>query len=296
MSNPIISGALITPSLSLIKIQASVVTGAPIEYEENSTINEHLEILANIKPDPTVIPTIKGMVFGIRGFISEIADDGVFEPTPIAHDPVDGAPYRIMPAVLRELDNDLTAEERKRYWLRKIVLIGGIRYIAYYGIRLPAQTEPAKNLVNRRVDGVDDIDTFVYKDYHLNPPQPKVADNSLNSESRVNTVNPDGNYVYSFVERSINITAFDAAEFMNVANIMLGNPNKANVSEIILYTGVDEDVNVDAGDGNQIQFKEMIGAQPAIYVSTSHNLSVSNEGVNNSVKLGQSKPFKIRSA
>lgn len=296
MANDIISGALITPSLSLLKIQASVVTGAPIDYEENSTINEHLEILPNEKPDPFATPKIKGMVFGIRGYISELAEDGVFEPTLVAHDPVDGAPYRIMPAVLRDLDNDLTEEERKRYWLRKIVLIGNVRKVAYYGIRLPEQTESAKLLVNRRKDGVDDIDTFTYKDYHLNPKQPSVPDNSLHSESRLSGISPDGNYVYGFVQRNINITAFDAAEFMNVANIMLGSPTKARVSEIILYTGVDKDIVTDGGTGSQIGFKEMIGAQPAIYISTEHNLAVANEGINSSVKIGQTKPFKIRSA
>lgn len=295
MNNEIISGALVTPSLSLIKIQASLVTGAPIEYEENSTLNEHLEILRNEKPNPLDRPILNIMVFGRRGYVGEIAPDGEVETTLIVHDPLDAAPYKISPVALREVDNDFSNDERKRYCFRKSIVIKGVRYFAYYGIRLAAQTEPAESFKNRRIGGTDNIEPLVYTNSNLHPKPPKVADNSLNSVDRLSALSEDATLVYTHVIRDIRITVNDTVEYMNACNILYGNPQKADVSEILLCTSVDKEVQVEAGDGTNFFFNEAIGAQPGIYISTEHNLSIANEGINSTVRCGQTKPFKLRS-
>lgn len=293
-NNTIMSGVLTVPSLSFLKIQASLVTGAPIVYEEKSTINEHLKILADERPATDAIPIMNYMVVGQRGHVGEMDEDDEVWTLPISHEPTDSAPYRIVPLVMREHDNDLTEAQRENYALRRLVTHATKRYWAYYAKRLPRQAEVGKNWKITKKDGIENVEEFHYTDSNLYPTPPEVASNSLDSSNRVNSTNTDGQYVITRVTREIEFDSFDTAEYMNVAAILKNNPLKAILSEIIPCTGVDKIVTVDAGDGSSFQFKEVIGCQPAFFLSCYHNLAITNSKVGYSIEVGQTKPMKLR--
>lgn len=295
MSQSIMSATVTVPSLSFLKIQASLVTGAPINYEEKSTINEHLSILKDKKPLPTEFPLLNYMVVGQRGHVGELDDDNMLWALPVSHEPTDAAPYRIVPLVIRENDNDLTKAQRANYALRRSVTYNGVRYWAYYAKRLPSQTERA--ILKKITKSGDDeqIETFVYTDSNLYPEPPTLSTNALDEENRLNSTNTDGQYVAATVPKFIEFDTFDTAEFINVAAVTKNNPLKAVISELVLCTGVDVKTTVDAGDGSNFEFTEVIGLQPGIYVSCYHNLAMSNARLAYNIGVGQTKPMKLRS-
>lgn len=294
MSNKIINASITSPSLAFLKIQASLVTGAPIVYDEKSTINEHMSILRDTKPLPMDRPLMNYLVVGQKGHTGELDDDGIFWALPVSHQPLDSAPYLISPLVVRDYDDDLTEEQRKGYCLRVLKTWNGKRYWAYYGKRLPVQSEPAVSQKITVQDGVTSINPLIYTDSNLYPQPPAAADSSLSSTNNVNVANPDGQSVRSFVLRHIEFNDFDTAEYIHAALITRNNPLKAVISEIIPCTGVDRVITVDSGDGSTFQFNEVIGMQPAFYISCYHNLAMANTRVAYNVEVGQTKPMKIR--
>lgn len=293
----VFDGALTTPSLSYMKIQASLITGAPIEYEEKSTINENINILKDVKPTPDQRPLLKYLVVGQKGHEGQTDSDELMWTVPVAHNPTDSAPFLLVPMVIRELDNDLTEAQRANYGLRREVQYGGIRYFAYYCKRLPRQTQKAILYKTTVVDGKSSTKEFEYTDQDLYPKPLRVPSLSLEEDgSNLVSTLPDGEYVHSTVMRNVEFNEFDTQEYINVARVMRGNPLKAVMSEIVLCTGVDKNVQVPKGDGSQIVFSEVIGLQPGIFISCYHNLAQTNQRVAYEVEVGQTKPMKLRTS
>lgn len=293
----VFDGALTTPSLSYMKIQASLITGAPIEYEEKSTINENINILKDVKPTPDQRPILEYLVVGQKGHEGQVDSDELMWTVPVAHNPTDSAPFLMVPLVAREIDNDLTEAQRSMYALRRELQFDGIRYFVYYCKRLPKQTISAKLYKTDVKDGKSTTKEFEYTDQDLYPKPTRVPSLSLEEDgSNLVSTLPDGEYVHSTVTRKIEFDEFDTQEFINVARVMRGNPLKAIMSEIVTCTGVDKDVQVPKGDGSQIMFNEVIGLQPGIFISCYHNLAQTNTRVAYEVEVGQTKPMKLRTS
>ena len=293
----VFDGALTTPSLSYMKIQASLITGAPIEYEEKSTINENINILKDVSPTPDQRPILSYLVVGQKGHEGQIDSDELMWTVPVAHNPTDAAPFLMVPLVARELDYDLTEAQRANYALRRELTFDGIRYFVYYCKRLPAQTLSAKVYKTSVVDGETSTKEFEYTDQELYPTPTKVPSLSLDDDgSNLVSTLPDGEYVHSTVTRHLEFDEFDTQEFINVARVMRGNPLKAIMSEIVTCTGIDKSIQVPKGDGSQITINEVIGLQTGIFISCYHNLAQTNTRVAYELEVGQTKPMKLRTA
>lgn len=291
--NNIISAAISVPSLSFLKIQASLISGAPIEFEEKSTINERLDILKDKRPLPNSTPKLNLMVIGIGGHRVSIDNDNLMWHMPVAHEPTDTAPFNIQPVAVRAIDNDLTERERERFALRKQATVNGQRCWLYYGWWLPTQQARAEKKLITKIDGEEKIEDFVYSDSDLYPTPPEVSTNTLDTVTRLNS--SDGKSVMTYVPKEISFDQFLTNELINASIMTRNDPLKAIVSEIVLCTSVPETVTVPAADGSSFNFKEATGVQVGISISCFHNMAMSNAGVNYIVNIGQTKPMKIRS-
>lgn len=265
-------------------LQTNLFLDLPHAFLQSTTLNEALGINANVTPSNNERCSLKIWVIGSRGHTTTQGTGGQVLLTPIQHKATDGNLYNILPFVLRPVNNDLTADARAKYALRKAVTHGNVPYIAYYGRRIDfTGVQTGMNLVT--VDhGVETITPFVPDSSNLNPVPP--------TTSNTNTNVIDGKYVTATGRITIGMDENEAAEFRNVCNIIYGSENYAMVSEIGLCTAVNRSIqSTDQVSGNQITMNEAIGVQIASHVPSLNAIAFNNNGFELSLDVGVREPL-----
>lgn len=284
-------GKLVTNTLAGLHMQTAITTGIPMVYKEKSTVNEHLEINGQKKPDANDKPEMRFLVVGNKGHEVSDVTNGLITPMPIRHQPTDAAPYGIQPLVLRPLDNDVTDAEREKLFFRKQEEHKGRQYWAYYGYKLDFRSQLVQDFYTQVRDGVTDVDEFEYSDLNLYPKPSTMPD--YNYEVTDQVVEDDGDYVHTSATLPIPFDEWLVNEAMNVANILHGDPRYAIISELCLCHGIESTVSVPSATGSPFMMDEVIGCQVSVFVTTFVNLSFNNKGIAYDVNFGQTEPMPL---
>lgn len=264
-------------------VQSSLFTGTPCQYPEYSTLNKALNIRANQPPTAESRPSLSFYVWGNRGHRMVVGANGIPYNDVVQHRATDAGLYGMLPFVLREINNDLTAAERSKYALRRQEEHNGAPYFAYYGRRLDkTNLQPAMYFT--QVDNGNPITTnFIPTAANLTPTPPAI------SPTGVNQVTAD--YVSARARLALNIGASEVAEMLNVAKVIYDDERFAIISEIGLVTGVDFVVQAAGYGGATFNFMESIGSQIAAHIATYHTLIQVNQGVSIEMDIGVNEPL-----
>lgn len=267
-------------------LQSCQLWGVPFKMIENTTLNEKFEILAGTAPTSQEMPRMIYLALGRGGHGFSVDGDGSPIPVPKQHKATDAAAFKHIPFVLREVNNDLTITQRTRYGLRREETHNGIRYYAYYLRRLSLDgVSPSMLYKHVAEDGTVSTRPFVPDSTNLNPTPPDLTPEGVNVLS--------GDYVTSSMLVNLTFTAADVKELLDASNIIYGARNKGVVSEVLLVSGVDKNIQVTSGTA-QINFNEVICAQVCSFISSFYQLIYHTKGFEIVLDGGSTEPlFKI---
>lgn len=263
-------------------IQTAQKHKLPYEYAPNSIMNQALDVYPDRLPGTNVIPHSQYIAIGVGGLTANFSQDGSLELWPIPHDPRHTGLYTQVPFVIRAYNQDLSAQERSRFRMRKIVEIAGVRYVFYY-LRKHDLVNVRARLEYRVIkDGVVTSSPWAPKPEDQFPPRPKV------NPGQVWVTGDD--YVAASAKSTVNFSDWDISELVNVSNILYG-PNKImTVSEMGICSGMDEQLLGDF-NGAQLQYTEAIGVQITDFVSTLLPPAYNRTGAAVNLDTGSSEPL-----
>lgn len=265
-------------------LQATQFTGTAFKQVANTTLNEKFGIQANSLVPAGTIPTMGIVVIGNGGHKLSVGANNIAKPDPVQHKSTDAGLYNHIPFVLRELDNDLTQAQMAGYRLRQGLQINGVNYIAYYGKKLDYTGIQAQmEYMTVAPDGTITITPFVPTSANLNPTPPDLSPSGVNVTT--------GDYTIASIKVPFNLSSTDAAELVNVANLMYGDPDLAIISEIGLCSGVDKLV---AGGGSgqpTFNYTESIGTQICSIFNSFYPMNYADNGINVMLDVGSTEPL-----
>lgn len=254
-------------------LQTAKVLGIPYTLRANTTLNEKHNIHANAVLNQGQYPSVQYVAIGRGGHQIMAGADGVPYMAPVPHRVKDAALYDQVPFVLRLETQDLSPVQRANYGLRKSVTIDGERYFAYYLKRMDLSNVVVELRQTQVRDGEETTIPFVPNNSNLNPTPPEIPPSGA-----IPTLT-DGDYVSASALITVPFTPFDVSEFINVANIMFGGEHHAIISELVLCSGVDRQVQAEGAGGVPFNFMEVIGCQCHTFMSTYHQMAFTNEGI-----------------
>jgi hypothetical protein len=250
----------------------------------NTTLNELFSINATATLAGGEMPSLGYIAIGNGGHKLLMGSNNIPKTDVVQHRPTDAALYNHMPFVLRDVTNDLQPADRAMYGLRRIETYNGKPYVAYYLKRIDF-TNTIPQLDYCVVDnGVTNSTAFAPNAGNLHPTPPAVSNTGVNITT--------GDYVSATAKLPFSMSADDVAEYLNVANIMYGDPGMAIISEIALCSGVDRVLPGDF-NGVTINYNEVVCAQVMSFVSSFFAMNFSNSGINYLFDVGATEPLYV---
>jgi hypothetical protein len=265
-------------------LQTSQVLGLPYVLPANTTLNEKLLIQESAVLNPNETPRMRYITIGIGGHRNSTGVDGIDLIESIQHSAADASSYRMLPFVMRALDNDLTAVEAVRYGLRRVESHGGLDYAVYYARRIDLSAVTIQLKKKTILNGTETISDFVPTASVLKPVPPVTSPGS-------NTV--DGEYVYATAQVRIVLDTFDATEILSAANILYGSERYAFISEFAFVTGVERVVQAAGANGSTFNMNEIIGAQIFCHVSAMQPMFNQRDGFEATYDVGIAEPMML---
>lgn len=266
------------------QLQAQLLLGYSVALEPYTTLNEYLNVNKKKRLEENERPAVRYYCIGDGGHEMRTSTDVPHVPDPIDHDPTDAGLYNLMPFVMRRLNNDLTAEERKNYRLRVKREVNGVQYWAYYLKKM--ETEDMGRITLERVEnGVTTYHPYASSEANLSPRKPQLSTRQVNTASNVKAK--------IGVNGVIHFTEQDVKEYLEVAKILYGSVQYAVVSEIGLVAGVDDNDFVSPDDASR--YTEVKGATITTFLSTFRSLVFDREGFRERLELGEKEPLLVNS-
>lgn len=273
---------LITRTIYGSYLQTNMLLGLNHQIKANTTLNERFNIQSGVLPPNAQTPVLRYYSIGNGGHTMGTGAGGVQYPKGLQHKATDACTFNPLPFVLREPTNDLTVTEKANYGLRREEIHQGKTWIAYYLKRMPMQGVVPVMEYHTVEAGQDTASPFVPDTSNLNP-VPTALDSS-----GVNVVS--GDYVSTTAKVSLALSAWDAAEFLNVANVIYDTDDLAIISEIALCSAVDKVVQV-TSNGVTFNFNEAVGVQVASHFSCFFPMKYNNNGVELILDVGATEPL-----
>lgn len=196
-------------------------------------------------------------------------------------------PFEIMPFVIRDLDDDLTPEQRTEYRGRKIIEIGG-RYRAAYFLRvIDLSSLPISQQIVKKENGVE---TSVPYRPTVNDMVSKVAD--ISGEN-------DGTYIRTTIPVELTFSALQAQWLREVAALWYGDADDAIISEIAICSGVDKPITkrYPPASSNQTpqavssSLKEAVAVQLTVIEALHEDLTFTNGSLIEKIYIGTEDPL-----
>jgi hypothetical protein len=269
-------------------LQTCLLQKLPFTMMPNSTLNEKFGIQAGVAPASSVLPAQRYYCIGNGGHTITAGSDGIAAPSPIQHEATDAALYNHLPFIMRPVSSDLSASQMAQYALRQVITYGGIAYACYFLRRIDYTGVAAQINLNTVSGGNTTTTPYSANSSNLNPTAPTVANGSVNVVS--------GDYLSAAAVVGLSFSAQDAAELVNCANIIYGDPRYAIISEIGMVSGVDDVVSVPA-TGGSFNMNEVICAQICSFIDTFVPMNYQNNGTTINLNVGSTEPlFNLVSA
>jgi hypothetical protein len=265
-----------------VYLQTTKTLGLPFTLIPNTTLNERLNIQAKVKPNANEVPNMRYLAIGNLGHATQKADDGSDETIPVPHRSNDAGLYGQIPFVLRELSNDLPANRRAQYALRRIESHNGVQYFAYYLRRLNLDGVLPMLQQIEVVDGVETVTQYVPTTDDLNPKRPEISNSGI-------VLGSDRSISASAIIKA-NLTAEDVAEILAAHKIRTGSARSPVLSELALCSGVDRTVPGQSGTGANFSYLEAIAVQVNVFIGTNHSLGYASNGAEFTFDVGGVEP------
>lgn len=254
--------------------------GLPHTPLPNSTLNQKFNLFKDDVPNINQYPVVGYVGIGNKGATYEVTTSNYVLTTPVPHLPRDAALYNHIPFVIRNINEDLPAEERIKYRLRVPVTINGEPHVAYYLRALTLEdVVPAVELRNVS-DGNITTDSFVPTIGDLSPTHPSV--------SNINVNNPSGDYLVSSAKVALTLNREDIINIRDACELLFGDPRYAVINEIALVSGVDK---IQQGTFGSVtsNYMEVIAAQVNAFIYEYHALTESTTEVQLRFDIGSSE-------
>jgi hypothetical protein len=272
----------VIPTIYLAHLQTAMLHKIPYAAQQYTTLNEALGIQSGIAIPTGNYPSVGYYAIGDGGHTFAVGGDGIPYPNLYQHQPSDSALFHQMPFVLRLPSNDLAPSQRALYALRKEVTFNNVVYIAYYLRRVDLSSLVVS--LQRRTDNGTAVTQTTFTPNASNlAPTPTILSNS-----NVNVVNADA--LVASAPLDVTMTPADVAEYVNVAQIIYGNPNRALISESALCCGFDKTITVQASTG-PFNYNEAVGVQITSFIADFQMLSYANGGLTKVLDSGANTPL-----
>ena len=236
-----------------------------------STLNEYFNIATNEEVEDDVYPEVKYIAIGRGGHRGRLDATGLTLIDILQHNATDAVLYEHIPFIVREVDNDLSIEERGNYGMRVLVERNGVNYFAYYlkAVDL-AQSFAKVQTITPNDDGDVDFETYEPTPAQLSPTPLTLTNVEQNlSNGKHLTVSSDIN---------ITLSAADIDEIIQGVIILYGDVSYATISEIATVTALTKTINTTLGDVSAT-YVEAIHAQIANHIPANYGLQFSSTGI-----------------
>lgn len=258
-------------------LQTCQLVGLPYTVHPNTTLNQKFGVQSNQVISQDEIPRARYLAIGNGGHRMSMGPGNIPYPDMLQHRPRDMALFNHLPFVLRELSLDLTPSERAKYRMRKIEQHDGISYAAYY-LRVLDFTETVPTMEYRAVQDGNVFSTdfqAALSDLSPTPVEPSDIGVTLTS----------GDYIAATAKVDFAMSEFDIQEFLNVTNILYGNPNMGVISEFAVCSGVDR-VVTGLFDGVSSNYTEVIAAQVISFIYEFFVVKTNKTNISMSLDIG----------
>lgn len=272
---------IITRTVWGASLQTSLLLGLPYTPQENSTLNEKFDVEPGADLDD-VLPHVNYFCIGNGGHRVIQGADGIPYTSPVNHRASDAALFNHLPFVLREVEDDLTLDQRAHYGLRRREIIDGVAYIAYYLKRMDLRSVVTELQHTNVIEGNATNVPFIASNANLNPEHPQLPNEGV--------ITTDGNYLTSSAIVPVVFDEDDVKELVNVARILYDNEQRAAISEIGLCSGVDR-VVVAEGPNGQFNYREALGVQIATHITGYYPVGYTNRGFELQIEAGATEPM-----
>lgn len=263
-------------------LQTSQYIGKALRKYANSTLNQKLNIQADVDIAETDKPSVKYIAIGNGGHGFIVGSNGRVKWKALQHTVKHSAMYNQLPFVLRLPSEDLTPTERLRYRLRRLETHGGVTYVAYY-LRVLDLTDAEVSLQLRHVEnGVTTSSPYTPTIEDLNPVPPSLTTGEL--------VTTTGDYIASTTTVPFTMTAADVVEFNNACKIIEGDDGYAIISEMATVSGVDRTVTGNF-NGTSQAYTEAIYAQVTSFIAAGWVTEYQTDGMTMTIDIGNVEPL-----
>lgn len=238
----------VTKTIYGSELQTARVLLRPLNVREFTTINEAISDSIKVPYQPKVSTqglqefesfdpvndspkiSIGYVVIGNGGHNTSITANETSFQTPRVHQATDAAPFKMIPFICKPAAADISDEERRNYRLRKILIIDGEPYVAYYAKVLDFSNSEVNTIISRTINGETIYTPFVPTINNLRPiPVPP-------------GVEDDGTKIFASATTTFEFTEKDV-EYLTEASInMFGSPHEAIISEIGFCSGLDKKI------------------------------------------------------
>lgn len=263
-------------------LQSCQLLGLPFSIKANTTLNEKFQIHTDVNLGETDMPRLRYIAIGNGGHAFSTGADGIPTLDPIQHRPKSGSLYNHLPFILRPLDADLTAVERRNYRLRRIETINNIRYAAYY-LRVLDMSQTSPQMELREVtDGVISTVPYVPTISDLNPVAPPLTPNGVMTTT--------GSYIATTAKVQYVMTQWEVEELLAACVIKYGSDKYAIISELALCSGIDRTV---AGEfnGASTGYVDAVAVQCCSFMNVGYIAKFSNSGLDIVLDVGSVEPL-----
>lgn len=300
---------MVTRTIWSAAIQTSQILKTPHYIREFTTLNEALSVPDHVPFQPT--PATAGAQIA-QGYNPETdtkelavqywcigngghsmvsrGDKAIALPVPDVHRSDDACLYGWLPFVVKPIDQDLPKEQRAKYRLRKILLIKGEYYVAYYARKLPSQTSMSKMLHTKVQDGISTSVEFVPTINNLKPNKPTIGQEN------------DGSFLSVSSSILIDFNDQDVLWLKEACEILYDSADFAIISEIAICSGVDKVVQQEypilgTQTSNNVAAQnilEAVGVQVTCFMNPFYSVISSSQGFSFDLDLGAAEPLFSR--
>ena len=273
-----------------LKTLTEILLGQTPSIPDYSTLNQALGIYDTLKPTAADKVKLSTLVMGIGGSSYTTGDNGIPLTTLGDHTADNTGLFQILPLVLRRTDNDLTADQRAKYCLRKEITINNVNYYGYHGFRLTTDNNNVTVGMKETVTSADSGGTitsttsdFTPTDTDLNPTPVYLPDtgavtatNTVLTVTALLTVELDQDF----------ITELKAAS----AILHNGDERYAMVTEWGVCTATDRTVAINT-TGGTVNFNEVIACQVYCFAMDHKELYLNSTSLKQYFDVGNTLPL-----
>ncbi len=208
-----------------------------------------------------------------------------FEPRP--HMATDSGLFNQIAFVIKPVSADLSSADRKRFCLRRTLMINGVLHAAYFGRVIPETDIPNVVTVKRIITDNTDVSTEW---------SPNAADLSPSMQDDAPMGDTEQVYVSASVIDHLAFTEQDVTWLREAALLLFGSESYAYISEIAVCTGVKREVTArynTAGNATSAYTGpvEYVGVQIASHSYAAWDMSAHPTGFNLGINTSVSEPL-----